>query len=142
MTVTPVSDANVCAVKVIFASPAAVKVVISAATKEEIVEAVVLPVRLIVVKPSSAAASLSVIVLVVAPVKPNARILAVGVAVRAPREIPNVPPSPAKLTDVSALESIVVLPKFVKLTVANVPAVVVNAALASAIVTAPLVTPI
>ena len=97
---------------VIFASPVAVKDVASAAVKPAIVDAEPVPARVMLVKPSSAAASLSVIAPAVKPLTLMVSALAVGVAVRAPRPIPSVPVPelPDSVTVVSALRSIVEFP--------------------------------
>jgi hypothetical protein len=62
--------------------------------------------------------------------------------VKAPAVTPSVPPVPVKFNVVNAAESIVEAPKFVSDTVLIVFATVADAALLSAIVTAPATTPI
>src|SRR5262249_48163275 len=135
--------AAVWAVTVTFAEPEILRVVASAATKLAIVDDEPVEFRLMVVKPSSAAASVSVMApVVVRPLTFKASGLAVGGAVRRPRAMPKLVPVPERVTVVKALESMVAAAKLDSVTDVIEPAAVAEAALASVTVTAPFATPI
>ena len=142
VTFTAVTAVNVSPDEVKDLLPAMFNVVASAKEIEPAVEAVVEESMFTVVKPSSADASESVNAPDrVRPLRFTANVLAVGVAVSAPREIPRDVPLPERLTAVNALESIVAAAKLPKVTVSILPAAVAEAALVSVIVTAPLTRP-